>query len=123
MIGKVLSIVILYIGTCFYTTASFYHLRLNHWNFWSGYAMAIPLVCIEYIFNIWGTKRANMNGLNVVQIMIMIIAFYMLNIWLMNVFVLRQTVVAWREAMAMILLCGSVAVSSNMVSLSTTVVP
>lgn len=117
MIGKWISILLIYIGTCFYTTASFYHLKLQNWSFWKGYAIAIPLVCIEYIFNIWGNKYANLNGLNVVQIMMLIIAFYMINIWIINVFVLKQnTVVLWRELLALLLLISAIVISSNMIT-------
>jgi hypothetical protein len=117
MIGKLVSILLIYIGTCFYTTASFYHLKLKDWSFWKGYAIAIPLVCIEYVFNIWGNKYANLNGLNVVQIMMLIIAFYMINIWIINVFVLKQkTIVLWRELLALVLLLSAIVISSNMIT-------
>ena len=88
------------------------------WTFWRGYAIAIPLVCVEYVFNIWGNKMANLHGMNVVQIMMLIISSYMVNIWLMNVLVLKQGgVVFWREAVALALLVGAIAVSSNMLTL------
>jgi len=118
--GKALAVALIYAGTCFYTAASFYHLKLKHWTFWRGYALAIPLVCVEYVFNIWGNKLATLHGLNVVQIMMLIISFYMVNIWVLNVFVLKQRqtqVVAWREALALALLVGAIAVSSNMLAL------
>ena len=118
MIGKAASILLIYLGTCFYTTASFLHLSFKHWTFWKGYMLAIPLVCIEYIFNIWGNKYANLNGLNVIQIMMLIIAFYMINIWIINVFVIKQnTIVLWRELLALLLLITSIIISSNMLTL------
>ena len=58
-----------------------------------------------------------MNGINVIQIMMLIIAFYMINIWIINIFVIKQnTVVLWRKLLALILLISSVVISSNMLS-------
>lgn len=84
--------------------SSFYHLNLKEWSFWKGYMIAIPLVCIEYIFNICGNRHANLNGLNVIQIMMLIIAFDMINIWLLNVCVLKNDVNMWREVISLLFL-------------------
>ena len=117
MINKALSILLIYIGTCFYTMASFYHLKMKNWSFVHAYIIAIPLVCIEYIFNLYGNKYANLNGLNIIQIMMLIIAFYMINIWVINVFIIKEnSVVLWRELLALMLLISAIVISSNMIS-------
>jgi uncharacterized protein (DUF486 family) len=118
MISKATSILLIYIASCFYTFASFYHLKLKNWTFWKAYLIAIPVVCIEYVFNILGNKYATVNGINVIQIMMLIIGFDMINIWLINIFVLKQkTIVMWREASALLLLIGAIAISSNTLSI------
>jgi len=119
MIGKLVSIFLIYIGTWFYTVASFYHLKMKHWTFWKAYLLAIPLVLFEYVFNIFGNKYANANGLAPMQIMTCIIGFYMLNIWIFNLFILKQkNVVVWREILAVLLLVGAILISTNVLTLA-----
>lgn len=119
MISKFMSIFLIYIASCFYTFASFYHLKFKNWTFWKAYMIAIPLVCIEYVFNIFGNKYASLNGINVIQIMMLIIAFDLINIWLLNIFVLKNTtIVIWREVLALALLIVAMAISSNMLSIN-----
>ncbi len=118
MLSKPVSILFIYIASCLYTFASFYHLRLKNWTFWRGYMIAMPLVFIEYIFNIYGNKFANMNGLNVIQIMMLIIAFDIMNIWLINIFILQNKIVMWRELLSLLFLGGAIALSSNMISMN-----
>jgi hypothetical protein len=118
MIGKLFSIFLIYCGTCFYTLASFYHLSFKEWSFTKSYLFALPLVAIEYVFNIYGNKYANMNGINVIQIMMLIIGFYMINIWLINIFIIKEhSIVLWRELLALLLLISAIVISSNMVQI------
>ena len=114
MLPKWVAIVFIYLASCVYTLASFYHLSLKSWSFWRAYVIAIPLVCIEYVFNVWGNKHANLNGLNVIQIMMLIIAFDLINIWLINIFLLKNKVIVWREMSSLLFLCIAIALSSNM---------
>ena len=115
--NKYFALLLIYIGTWFYTFASFYHLKLKQWTFSKAYLIAIPLVLLEYIFNLIGNKHATLGGLNAIQIMTCIIGFYMLNIWIFNMFVLKQkNVNVFREGFAILLLIGAIAISSNMLS-------
>jgi hypothetical protein len=114
--GKILSILLIYCGTWFYTIASFYHLSFQKWSFWKSYLLALPLVSIEYIFNIFGNKYASLSGINIIQIQMIIIAFYMMNVWMINLFVIQEnTIVLWRELLAFIFLISSIVISSNII--------
>lgn len=108
-----LAIFLIYIGTCFYTAASFLHLKFKKWTFWRGYLLAIPLVLIEYIFNIYGTKLAVLKGISVQQIMILIFCFYLLNIQILNWLVLQNKakIELWRELLALILVIAAIKVA------------
>jgi len=113
---KFLALFIIYIGTWFYTFASFYHLKFKTWSFTYAYILAIPLVLCEYVFNIWGNKLANVVGLGPMQIMVCIIAFYLLNIWIFNLVILKKGLGGGggKEILAICCIGGAVALSSNM---------
>ena len=108
-----LAIFLIYIGTCFYTAASFLHLKLKNWTFWHGYLLAIPLILIEYIFNIYGTKLAILKGFSVQQIMILIICFYLFNIQILNWLFLKNKaqIELWREILALILILSAIKIA------------
>lgn len=111
--NKWLAILLIYLGTCCYTMASFYHLSFKtNWSFWKAYLIAMIFVSIEYVFNIIGNKHAN-QYMNVIQIMILILAFYLINIYLMNVFVLKNRVNLIRESISMLLIVLAILISTN----------
>ena len=86
------SIFFIYLGSLCYTFASFYHLTLkNKWTFRSAYFIALTFVAVEYIFNVYGNKNAN-NYITVLDIMILIICFDLINLYIFNTFLLHNDI-------------------------------
>jgi uncharacterized protein (DUF486 family) len=92
---------LIFLGSISYTLAAYYHLKLHNWSFLTAFAIALPLILIEYQFSMRGNHGAKtILGLNIVQITLMTMAFYFINSWLLNYFVIKQPVVWWREVLA-----------------------
>lgn len=107
------AILLIYIGSCCYTMASFYHLSLGErWTFWRMYLLALAFVLIEYVFNILGTKHANQH-ITVFQIMLLIIAFDLVNLFILNALVLKSRVHIVRDGISLALICVAIAISSD----------
>ena len=105
---------LIYIGTVFYTLAAYYHLKLKDWTFLKAFALAIPLVMIEYSFSLRGNRQANtVLGMNALQILIITITFYFINAWLLNYFVLKNKVNYQREIISFILVISAFYISEN----------
>jgi uncharacterized protein (DUF486 family) len=110
------AILFIYIGTVFYALASFYHLSFKEWNLVKALLVAIPLVIIEYLFSLNGNRKLNeLYKINPLSILIITISFYFVNIWLLNLFVLKNNINFYREIIAFILIIIAFLVSSNMV--------
>ena len=66
-----------------------------------AFAIALPLILIEYQFSIRGNYEAkNLLKMNAVQITIMTMSFYFINAWMLNYFFLKAPVIWWREMLA-----------------------
>ena len=108
------AILLIYFGSCCYTFASFYHLSLGErWRFWRAYAMGMLFVSVEYVFNVLGNKHAN-RYLTVFQIMLLIIAFDLVNLYLLNAMLLKNRIHIVRDGVSMLLIGAAVAISSDM---------
>lgn len=108
-------IIFIYIGTLCYAIASFLHLKLQNWSMIKAFLIAIPFVFIEYQFSLRGNKYANsILRLNPVQILLLTVAFYFINVWLLNFFIIKNRIIWWRELIAFILVIGAIAISTNM---------
>jgi branched-subunit amino acid transport protein AzlD len=96
---KALVIALIYIGTCFYTLAAYLHLSLgDDWTFLRALAIALPLVFLEYQFSLRGNHAAiTQLGFNAIQVLMITLCFYFINLWLLNVFILKHKVLWWRE--------------------------
>lgn len=81
---------LIYIGSLCYVLTAYYHLRLkNDWNFLTALAIALPLVLVEYSFSLHGNHFANTYlDLTALDILIITMVFYFINLWLLNFFVL-----------------------------------
>lgn len=90
----VLSILMIYVGTVLYVLASYFHLKMeDKWLFWKAYFMAIPVIMIEYFFSLHGNHYLYFFfDYSPVDILIVTICFYFVNIWLLNYFVLKHPV-------------------------------
>jgi len=107
------AILLIYLGSCCYTIASFYHLSMGkQWTFGNAYIMALVFVMIEYIFNIIGNKHAN-DHITVFQIMLLIIAFDLINLFILNAMVLKNRVNVVRDGISLLLICAAIAISSE----------
>ena len=94
---------LIFIGSVSYTIAAYYHLKLTNWSFLTAFAIALPLILIEYQFSIRGNYAAqHVLGLNAIQITLITMSFYFVNVWILNYFFLKQPVVWWREVLAFI---------------------
>ena len=89
---KIISLI--YIGTIFYTIASFYHLKLKKdWTFTKAITMALPLVFIEYNFSLRGNYLAYSKlNLTSIDILLITMIFYFINGWLLNYLVLKNKI-------------------------------
>jgi hypothetical protein len=87
-------ILLIYLGTVFYTLAAYYHLSLkSEWTFITALSIAIPLVFIEYLFSLNGNYYANAYlGLSPIDILIITIIFYFINLWILNYLVLKNKI-------------------------------
>jgi len=87
-------IVFVYIATVCYVVAAYYHLMMKHnWSFLRAFMIAIPLVTIEYFFSLHGNHYLH-NEIKMVPMDILIITmcFYFINLWLLNYFVLKNKI-------------------------------
>jgi uncharacterized protein (DUF486 family) len=107
-------ILFIFIGSVSYTVAAYYHLSLTNWTFPKAFAIALPLILIEYQFSIRGNHYANtMLKMNAVQITLLTMSFYFVNAWVLNYFFLRKhAVVWWREITAFILIVVAMGLST-----------
>jgi len=93
----------IYLGTALYIIASYYHLKIKNWTFLKALVLALPIVLCEYQFSLRGNYLANtILKFNAVQIVLITMIFYFINAWLLNIFVLKQSVIWWRELIAFI---------------------
>jgi len=109
---KLLALGLIYLASWCYVFASYYHLKLSDWTFLRAAAIALPVVFIEYIFKLNGVKLASFS-LNPLQIVIITVAFYTVNIILLNILVLKQPVNYLREFVALLLILIAILVSGN----------
>jgi hypothetical protein len=94
---------LIFIGSVSYTVAAYYHLKLKNWSFLTAFAIALPLILIEYQFSIRGNFAAqHILKLNAIQITLLTMSFYFINSWILNHFFLKHPVVWWREVLAFI---------------------
>lgn len=92
---------LIFLGSISYTIAAYYHLKLENWSFLTAFAIALPLILIEYQFSIRGNHAAkHILKLNAVQITLLTMTFYFINAWVLNYFFLKQPIVWWREILA-----------------------
>jgi len=111
-----LIILLIYIGTWFYTLAAYLHIKLGKsWTFIRALSIALPLVILEYQFSIRGNYYAVAKaGLNPIQVLLITLCFYFVNLWILNKVVLKvQGVVWWREIMCFILIAVAFVLSTN----------
>lgn len=113
--SKAATIACIYVGTVFYTLAAYLHLKLgNSWTIFKALGLAIPLVLIEYQFSLRGNHAANqIHNLNVLQILIITLSFYFINLWILNVLVLHNPVVWWRELVCFLLIIAAFWLSTS----------
>ncbi len=107
------AILLIYAGSVCYTLASFYHLSFGNWSFWRAYSFAIMFVAIEYVCNVIGNKYAN-SYITVFQIMLLIIAFDLVNLYILNLLLLKNRINVVRDGVSMLLIGAAIAISSDM---------
>jgi hypothetical protein len=86
-------ICLIYIGTVCYVIAAYYHLKMSEkWTFLKAFTIAVPFVLIEYCFSLNGNYYIHQKfGYSAMDILIMTICFYFINLWLLNYFILEHT--------------------------------
>lgn len=85
-------IALIYIGTLCYVIAAYYHLKMgDKWTFLKALLIAVPLVLIEYCFSLNGNYYIHkICGYSAMDILIITICFYFINLWLLNYFILEH---------------------------------
>jgi uncharacterized protein (DUF486 family) len=107
-------IVLVYLGTVFYTLAAYYHLSIRDWTWTRAAVVAIPLVLIEYVFSLRGNRYLNeYSGFNPIRILLITMCFYFINLWLLNYFIIGNQIVIWREITGFVLILAAFMVSTN----------
>ena len=92
---------LIFMGTLFYTVASYLHLKMDQWTFLKALTIAIPFVFIEYQFMLRGIYYAKQHLLmNAIQILILTTIFCFFNAFLLNYFILQHPIVIWREILS-----------------------
>lgn len=110
-----ITLLFIYLGTVCYVAASYFHLHIKDWTFWKAFWIAIPLVVIEYQFSLRANRVAMyIHGLSPVHIVLITLCFYFVNVWLLNVFIIKTPVVVWRELLAFILIISAFLVTTMM---------
>ena len=106
---------LIYLGTLGYTAAAYYHLRMDAgaWTFARAFVLAAPvLLLVEYQCSLRGNRAAQrVLGMSPVQVVLVTMAFYFVNAWLLNALVLRQPTVWWRDALAFALVLAAFALT------------
>jgi hypothetical protein len=111
---KIKILLLIYIGTIFYALASFFHLSIKEWSFKKAFLIAMPLVAIEYIFTLNGNKKANeILKFNPLQILLITMSFYFINIWLLNYFIIKNKINPIREIISFIFILAAFSISNN----------
>jgi uncharacterized protein (DUF486 family) len=89
--NKYIIFLFIYIGSVFYTIASYYHLKETNWSFLKALLIAVPVVFIEYQFTLRGNHQlSTLYGFNSTQIGIFVIISDFINAWLLSYFILKQ---------------------------------
>ena len=104
---KIFFIFLIYLGTVCYVFASYYHLTMNEkWTFMKAFLIAIPFVIIEYFFSLQGNYYLHtLFDYSPVDILIITICFYFVNLWLLNFYVLKhKSVNMYKEILCFILI-------------------
>lgn len=105
---------LIFIGSVSYTIAAYYHLKLENWSFFMAFAIAVPLILIEYQFSIRGNYAAkHVLNLNAVQITLITMTFYFVNSWVLNKILFNRPVVWWRELLAFLCIIMAFILSTN----------
>lgn len=113
--NKWLAILFIYIASVFYTIASFYHLSFGtKWTFARAYIIALVFVGIEYIFSVIGNKWAN-QFISVFDIMILIIIFDLINLYIINFFILKNKIHTVKHGVSLLLLGVAIILSADVI--------
>lgn len=112
-LGSVGAYALIYVGTIFYTIASYLHLKVKPWRFMIAYIIALSCVIIEYQFSLRGNHlAASVLKINPVQIFIVTTCFCFVNVMILNFFVLKYPIKLWRELLSLALVIGAIIVSN-----------
>ena len=109
---KVFAVSLIYLASWCYVIAAFYHLKLQNWTFLKAMAIAVPAVLVEYTLSLNGNRLANIS-MSPVQILILTVGFYVLNIILLNLFVLKGQFSPARDLLAVSLVFAAIVISTN----------
>ena len=100
-------LMLIYMGSLCYVVAAYYHLNFSkNWSFLTALAIALPIVLVEYSCSLHGNHFANEYlAFTAIDILVITICFYFVNLWLLNYFVLKHKPAnAWSELAAVSLI-------------------
>ena len=114
--NKWIAILFLYIASVFYIIASFYHLSFGvKWTFVRAFLISITFVLLEYLFGIPGNRWAN-KFLSVFDLMILIIVFDLINLFILNFFVLKNKMQPLKHGLCLVLLGIVIMLSADVIN-------
>ncbi len=105
-------IALIYMGSVFYTFASFGHFKLEKWTFSKALMIAVVAVLLEYQFTLRANYFANSRlKLTNLQIVLIIMCCDFVNSLLLNRFYLKDKIVWWRDLIAFAMVVGAFCLS------------
>ena len=114
MLPRYAVLLMIYLGTVFYTLASYYHLAFKNWSFGKAFLFAMPLVAIEYCFSLNGNRYASdILNLSAVSILLITMCFYFVNTSILNYFIIKKPSNVKKEIIAFILILMAFFLSLN----------
>jgi len=114
--NKWVAILFLYIASVFYIIASFYHLSLGvKWTFIRAFLISLTFVILEYLFGIPGNQWAN-QFISVFDLMILIIVFDLINLFILNFFVLKNEMQPLKHGLCLVMLGVVMMLSADVIN-------
>lgn len=71
----------LFLGSLFYVLAQYAHLMLGEWSLLKAFAIAIPMIAIEYQFVLRGTHAAREEGYSPINTLLLVMIFNFINLY------------------------------------------
>ncbi len=112
LMEKPFSLLLIYCASWCYVIAAYYHLSFKDWTFARAFLFAMPLVALEYLLSLHGNKASN-KFMDPSQIMMFTVCCYILNVIILNTFILKQPMNIVRDGIAIVFVSAAMLISTN----------